>query len=338
MRDQIPTRLQNAWWVHPHTGEVIPVHAHAKTVADDPKKFGLTHSDVGDVGGGQRFNPFDRKAGSAAQDTITAANKNGWVRVRNVLGRGAVFQVHGNAHEIPKVIGHLEKKGIKMRGPATVDDPGHQFTKTYSGGTEALKTANLGTAAKVAKAGSGDAEVWHNMDDGDARDLLRARLHARAGLPMEERMLLIRRIGLFLGENSGEHALVVVHPGSLCGSLDFNLGSRKADEVRKRISDHVAAHKGPVVGVMGNFNHEIDDYPEVAHIVSHFTHTVDAGPSNTALTRAGRAIRKEHGDNVVTGAWGDADSGCATTLAKASRGELHHTVAMLDESDKSLTS
>lgn len=197
MRDLIPPRLQNAWWVHPHTGEVIPVHAHAKTVADDPEKFGLKRSDIGDVGSGQRMNYFDRKVGSAAQDAITAANKNGWVRVRNVLGRGPVFQVHGNAHAIPKVIDHLEKRGIKLRGTATVDDPGHGYTKSFSGGVDALRSANL---AHVGKSTPGGEEVWHNMDDESARDLLRARLHARAGLSMEERALLLLRIDNFLGD------------------------------------------------------------------------------------------------------------------------------------------
>lgn len=243
MRDEIPARLQNAWWVHPHTGEVIPVHAHAKSVADNPAKFGLKASDIGDVGGGQRMNYFDRKAGSAAQDAITAANKQGWVRVRNVLGRGPVFQVHGNAHEIPKVIGHLEKKGIKLRGPATVDDPGHGYTKTFSGGVEAVKTANLGN---VAKAGSGDAEVWHNMDDESARDLLRTRLYARAGLPQEERALLLRRIAMFLGESHYEQNYHALHFPSLSAQLTNFLDRRSdardvAGRVLPRSQDSAAA-------------------------------------------------------------------------------------------------
>jgi hypothetical protein len=125
--------------------------------------------------------------------------------------------------------------------------------------------------------------------------------------------------------------LVVVHPGSLCGSLDFNLGAKKAAEVRKRIAAYVAAYKGTVIGVMGDLNEEIDNYPEVEEIVSCFTETIDAGPTDTALKRAGRHIRLTYGKNIVTGAWGDAADGCAYTLAQASKGTLHGSVAMLGE-------
>jgi hypothetical protein len=126
-------RRETAWWVHPDSGEVIPVRAHSLAVAQDPKKFGISHSQVRKAGADKTFNYYDAKGGSTRDELIKHATANGWVRVRQTAGGGkAAFQVHGKqAERVSKALGHLERRGAKFRLGLTIDDPGHKYNATF---------------------------------------------------------------------------------------------------------------------------------------------------------------------------------------------------------------
>ena len=57
-----------------------------------------------------------------------------------------------------------------------------------------------------------------------------------------------------------EKTLVVVHPGSACGSADFNLGGVEAAQARERLSNTVFKWTGPVLVIDGELSDELAIY------------------------------------------------------------------------------
>jgi hypothetical protein len=62
--------------------------------------------------------------------------------------------------------------------------------------------------------------------------------------------------------------LVVVHPGSLCGSADFNLGSEAAESVRVAITDELQNWTGDVLVLDGYLSDELVFYPELRDAIN----------------------------------------------------------------------
>ena len=56
---------------------------------------------------------------------------------------------------------------------------------------------------------------------------------------------------------------VVVHPGSLCGSADFDLGREGGDSLRKAVLEDLASLSGHILVIHGELSDEIAAYPEV---------------------------------------------------------------------------
>lgn len=58
-----------------------------------------------------------------------------------------------------------------------------------------------------------------------------------------------------------QNILVSVHPGSACGSADFNIGCMAASESRAKLVRELDAWVGPVVVIDGGLSNELKDYP-----------------------------------------------------------------------------
>jgi hypothetical protein len=56
---------------------------------------------------------------------------------------------------------------------------------------------------------------------------------------------------------------VIVHPGSLCGSADFDLGREGGDSLRKAVLADLASLSGHVLVIHGELSDEIADYPDL---------------------------------------------------------------------------
>lgn len=57
--------------------------------------------------------------------------------------------------------------------------------------------------------------------------------------------------------------LVLVHPGSACGSADFNLGRAIAREARETLARQISAWRGGVLVIDGELSDELVDYPSL---------------------------------------------------------------------------
>lgn len=133
VEDSVPRGRETAWWVHPHSGEVIATNAHALAVANQPEKFGLSREKATRLGATNGFNFYDTKAGSPRNALISAATANGWVRVRKIQGgaHSVAVQAHGDAMPAASAaLQHLEKRGAKFSGSVMVEDPAHGMRTT----------------------------------------------------------------------------------------------------------------------------------------------------------------------------------------------------------------
>lgn len=123
-------------------------------------------------------------------------------------------------------------------------------------------------------------------------------------------------------ENPG--LLIVVHPGSLCGSLDMHLGEA-ADDVRAAIAKEIDEWGGSTAVVGGDLSDELEDfdYRDLGYSVRSCDYETRGEATALGLKRAARRIAKQFelkpGAAVrVTGAWKDKDgSGCVSAVANA---------------------
>lgn len=123
--------------------------------------------------------------------------------------------------------------------------------------------------------------------------------------------------------------VVLVHPGSLCGSFqtahDWHPNwSYYARTRRAQIWANFTfldAHKAVILGT--ELDDEIGRYPDVRNAVAKAQWRYEAGSQETELRKAARHIWREHSDKTlsihVTGAWADADDGCAWTVFREFR-------------------
>jgi hypothetical protein len=114
---------------------IVPVHAHALTIAEQPETFGLTLSEVRAAGVPARgaWNHFDEAPDSPRQRLLALATRNGWVRVRQRRGSPHLVQTHGQSVEqATRALALLAAAGHALRGRIRLLDPGHSIDRIIS--------------------------------------------------------------------------------------------------------------------------------------------------------------------------------------------------------------
>jgi len=130
-----------------------------------------------------------------------------------------------------------------------------------------------------------------------------------------------------------ERVLVVVHPGSACGSATYNLGRTEAQSARGELADELTRWDGGVVVVDGELSDELPYYPHLANAIDgalaraaaagHLSVRLEGDdPDQVAVIEALAAEQnwKERGVTcAVTGAWFHPKdgSGCVGGVHKA---------------------
>lgn len=112
--------------------------------------------------------------------------------------------------------------------------------------------------------------------------------------------------------------VVIVHPGSLCGSYHTSPGFDQycLDELLAEISDE--REKGAIVGVIeGELDDELPRYPRILSTVACPDYSTYSDITGLSLKRAARRVEANlhlhRAESIlVTGAWGD---GCAEAVA-----------------------
>ena len=61
--------------------------------------------------------------------------------------------------------------------------------------------------------------------------------------------------------------LVLVHPGSACGSANYNLGRTEARAAREGLALELDSWQGGLLVIDGEFSDELDEYPLFAHAI-----------------------------------------------------------------------
>jgi hypothetical protein len=132
--------------------------------------------------------------------------------------------------------------------------------------------------------------------------------------------------------------LIVVHPGSACGSADFNVGRHAAELARNELAAELDAWNGDVLVIDGELSDELDAQPwktlgrSVRNLVERATENgfsarrVDADPTDDP-DQAEIAVRMlpalgitDDDAIVVTGCWTyDDGGGCVDSVIDALR-------------------
>lgn len=125
--------------------------------------------------------------------------------------------------------------------------------------------------------------------------------------------------------------LVLVHPGSACGSADFNLGYDIAAIARGELVNALDAWRGPVVVIDGALSDELPRYCEFHRAIAEALDRAGAegrrvmacdadGETYLGAPRAIEALRLDPARDaiVVTGCWFDPDGpdGCVNAVAE----------------------
>ena len=123
-----------------------------------------------------------------------------------------------------------------------------------------------------------------------------------------------------------EKALVVVHPGSTCGSADFNLGGIPAAMAREKLAKTLYDWNGKVLVIDGSLSDELEIYatPALALIVKEDVGLLErtmacAMTTERWLEKATQFITervKNETQIVITGAWQQKDDrqGCVDAV------------------------
>lgn len=120
--------------------------------------------------------------------------------------------------------------------------------------------------------------------------------------------------------------LVVVHPGSACGSADFNLGLMEGAKARERLARTITNWPGQIVIIDGELSDELGVYAHLGLAIENAQTArrvtrVDADASvQDWAANASRVIKSRMQDGKVhlTGAWrhSDGSDGCIDHLAR----------------------
>lgn len=152
--------------------------------------------------------------------------------------------------------------------------------------------------------------------------------------------------------------LIVVHPGSACGSADFNLGRDLADRQRLNMQEAVEQWTGPVAVIDGLFGDELDpdawrrpwrEWGEAiegalarAKDAGHLSERVmgaDDGSTPLNQMEAARKLAEDHGLSpqdtpiVLMGAWVDAQGGGCVHAVREELEEMGFSVTVAEAMD-----
>lgn len=123
--------------------------------------------------------------------------------------------------------------------------------------------------------------------------------------------------------------LILVHPGSLCGSANANLGKVEARAIRDEVVADLQAWRGNVLVLDGFLSDELDDYPALQSAINDavarapvFGERIEADdPEHAALALEFLRERGVPQDAPIalTGAWFDPTdaSGCVNATCDA---------------------
>lgn len=141
--------------------------------------------------------------------------------------------------------------------------------------------------------------------------------------------------------------LILVHPGSLCGSANFNLGKQEARAVRDEVIAELSAWDGNILVLDGALSDELDSYPSLQQAINDavakapaFGQRIDADdPEHAQLALAYLQQRGVSEGSLValTGAWYDPSdasdasdaSGCVNATRTALAGAGFSQVSVL---------
>ena len=127
--------------------------------------------------------------------------------------------------------------------------------------------------------------------------------------------------------------LVIVHPGSLCGSLEMHC-PRYSGVTRILMTDEICNWMGNVAVIDHDLSDELATYMGLAAAVERAEVRVQGLPTERGLTNAARKIAralKIHPNTPIrlTGAWRDFDgTGCVTAVDVAFRREGFRNVTI----------
>lgn len=128
--------------------------------------------------------------------------------------------------------------------------------------------------------------------------------------------------------------LIIVHPGSCCGSANMNLGKFQARGDRDGLTSDINAWTGDVLVVDGEMSDELPLYGELDNAIKHAVERADAGgrifgcddTSEDWVSDVVAAVRKMNlGPDTpieITGAWHHPDhenTGCCNAVRDAMR-------------------
>lgn len=121
-------------------------------------------------------------------------------------------------------------------------------------------------------------------------------------------------------------ALVVVHPGSACGSADFNLGLEEGAQARHALARTLHDWKGPVVIVDGELSTDLEHYPQIGIAIDNLLDQANESIRIYACAtqdgwaeNATRAVMDlGYAGAALTGAWHHPEdrSGCIDAMAE----------------------
>jgi len=130
--------------------------------------------------------------------------------------------------------------------------------------------------------------------------------------------------------------LIIVHPGSACGSADFNLGADLGQAARAALADEISGWTGPVLVIDGALSDELELDPlgdvieaalsraAAARTVSSRIFACDDETEDWPAVVAKHLQDDRYPDDlhaVVTGAWyfEDGSSGCVNAVCEVMR-------------------
>jgi hypothetical protein len=133
-----------------------------------------------------------------------------------------------------------------------------------------------------------------------------------------------------LCEAMTQRLLVIVHPGSACGSADFNLG-HTAGTNRRMLAQDIAQWHGGVLVIDGELSDELPRYPALQSAITKALNQAksngfiaqrvygDAEGSPNQMQVARRFIKTmklqpRDWQIALTGAWADAADGCVASV------------------------
>lgn len=138
--------------------------------------------------------------------------------------------------------------------------------------------------------------------------------------------------------------LIVVHPGSMCGSANENIGRMAARHFRDSVSSDLRTWKGDLLVLDGDLSEELPNYPMFAESIDSAVRMAAGGELRLRLPAddpehveigVDFVLPRYRFDNAIhiTGAWHhfpEPHYGCVTALASALHGAGFTQVQVLD--------